>query len=166
MATRTGEDLLSALVEKTRLLESMRDSLEEEQRLIIQARADRLEENTRQALDLISGMNLLKNRFRTLLLQTGSELGLAECGTLSSVIPGMEPEIRLRLQALQKRCFTAVDAINSLLVTNEGLLKNSLDIIDRSLSLFSRLLGGCETYGAAGRLHSGKAQAGILCREI
>ncbi len=166
MATKSSEDLLSVLAEKTRVLESVRDSLEEERRLIIEARTDRLEENTRQALELISGLNLLKNRFRSLLLQTGSELGLAECGTLSSVIPGIEPATRLKLQAMQSRCFAAVDAINHLLLINEGLLKNSLDIIDRSISLFSRLLGGCETYGAAGRLHRGKAQAGILCREI
>ncbi len=166
MATRGGEDLLKLLAEKTGALEAMRASLEEEQRLIIQARPDRLEENTRQALELISGMNLLKNRFKELLLRTGNELGLGECDNLSSVMAGMDGETRSRLQAMQGRCFAAVDAINRLLVANEGLLKNSLDIIDGSLSLFSRLLGGCETYGAAGRLQNGKAQAGILCREI
>jgi hypothetical protein len=34
------------------------------------------------------------------------------------------------------------------------------------MSLFKRFLGGCETYGAAGRISNGKAASGILCREI
>jgi len=78
----------------------------------------------------------------------------------------VDKESRLMLELLQKRCFTAVDAISRLLTVNEGLIKNSLNIIDRSLSLFGRLLGGCETYGAGGRILKGKAQAGMLCREI
>jgi hypothetical protein len=52
------------------------------------------------------------------------------------------------------------------LATNEGLIKHSLTVIDRSMSLFKRFLGGCETYGAAGRISNGKAASGILCREI
>ncbi len=166
MATNSITDLLAVLDEKAGILESVRETLEEEQRLIIEARPEHLAENTARALEFISVMELAKNRFRTLLLRTGKELGLTGCDSLSSLIPGADPEAQLKLRAAQKRCLAAADAISRLLAMNEGLLRNSLDIIDRSISLFSRLLGGCETYGAAGRIQSGKAQAGILCREI
>ncbi len=166
MATNSFTDLLAVLDEKAGILESMRETLEEEQRLIIEARPEHLAENTARALEFISEMELSKNRFRTLLLQTGKELGLSGCDSLSSLITGTEPEARLKLRSAQMRCLAAADAISRLLAMNEGLLRNSLDIIDRSISLFSRLLGGCETYGAAGRMLRGRAHAGIICREI
>jgi hypothetical protein len=111
-------------------------------------------------------LNLLNRRFGTLLARTGSELGLSDTDSLSSLIHVVDPEARLQLRKLQNKCISVVEAISSLLVVNAGLINQSLDIIGRSISLFSRLLGGCETYGAAGRLSNGKAAGGILCREI
>ncbi len=166
MATNSIGDLIAVLAEKVEVLESMRETLDEEQRLIIEARVDQLDDNTNRALAFVSRLNLLNGRFKALLLSTGKELGLSDDVTLSSLMPAADPQERLELNALQKRCFAAVDAINRLLVMNKGFIRNSLEIIDGSLSLFSRLLGGCETYGAAGHLSTGKAQAGIICREI
>ncbi len=166
MATNSIGDLIAVLAEKVEVLESMRETLDEEQRLIIEALVDQLDDNTNRALAFVSRLNLLNGRFKALLLATGKELGLSDDVTLSSLMPAADPQERLELNALQKRCFAAVDAINRLLVMNKGFIRNSLEIIDGSLSLFSRLLGGCETYGAAGRLSTGKAQAGIICREI
>jgi hypothetical protein len=67
---------------------------------------------------------------------------------------------------LQKKCFSAATAIKHRLAMNERLIKQSLNIIDRSMSFFTRFLGGYETYGAAGRMMNGKAASGILCKEI
>ncbi|HTP66846.1 MAG TPA: flagellar protein FlgN [Geobacteraceae bacterium] len=166
MATNSLAELILVLAEKVRALESMRETLEEERRLIIEARVDQLNDNTNRALTLISRLNLLSSRFKALLLSAGEELGLSDSVTLSAVIPAADRQKQPELRELQRKCFTAADAINRLLTMNKGLIRNSLEIIDGSLSLFSRLLGGCETYGAAGRLHNGKAQAGIICREI
>jgi hypothetical protein len=166
MATNSHADLISVLGEKVRVLESLRDTLEEEQRLIIEARTEGLDENTRKALGFISSLNLLNSRFKALLISIGKEPGLSDDVSLSSMIRGADPGDQLELRAMQKKCFAVVDAINRLFIMNEGLVRNSLDIIDTSLSLFSRLLGGCETYGAAGRILNGKARAGIICREI
>jgi hypothetical protein len=96
----------------------------------------------------------------------GDDLGLHETGTLSALLPGVNPEIRVQLRILQKKCFSAATAIKHHLATNEGLIKQSLSVIDRSMSFFIRVLGGCETYGAGGRILNGKAASGILCREI
>ncbi len=166
MATNSLKDLMSVLAEKVRVLESMRFSLEEEERCIIELRPEQLAENTRRAEELMTRLNVVNDRFRVLLSRTGDELGLPEAGTLSALLPGVNPEIRVQLRILQKKCFSAATAIKQHLAINEGLIKQSLTVIDRSMSLFIRFLGGGETYGAAGRILNGKAASGILCREI
>jgi len=166
MATNSLKELISVLSEKAALLESVQTALEEERRSLIEARPERIEENTRIAGEFMSGISLLNSRFKTVLVRTGKELGLPDSGTLSNVISGADPEGQLQLRSLQERCFSAADAIKRLISMNEGLIKNSLEIIGRSISLFSRILGGGETYGAAGVILNGKAAAGIVCREI
>jgi hypothetical protein len=166
MSINSLTELTSLLAEKVHILESVQENLEEEQRCIIEARPERLEEYSRRAEEFMASLNLLNSRFRTLLVRSGSELGLPDADSLSSLIPVVDPEARLQLRKLQNRCISVVEAIGNLLVINAGLIKQSLDIIGRSISLFSRLLGGCETYGAAGRLSNGKSAGGILCREI
>jgi hypothetical protein len=157
---------MSVLAEKIRLLESMQYLLEEEGRCIIELKPEQLEENTRQAEDLMTRLNAVNGRFSALLYRTGDELGLHDTGTLSSLFPGVNPGIRVQLSILQNKCFSAASAIKHNLAINEGLIKQSLIVIDRSMSLFIRFMGGCETYGAAGRILNGKASSGILCREI
>jgi len=166
MPTSSLKELISVLSEKAHLLETVQKALEEEQRCLIESRPEGIEENTRRAGEFISSVFLLNNRFKTLLGRTGNELGLPDAGSLSMVISGVDPEGQLQLKALQARCFSAADAIKSLISMNERLIKNSLEIIGRSISLFSRILGGGETYGAAGRILNGKSAAGIICREI
>jgi hypothetical protein len=166
MSTNSLTELISVLAEKADILESMRETLEEEQRCIIEARPDRLVDNTSRAEGFMTRLNVVNNRFKALLARTGKELGLPDAGSLSPLISGVDPESRQKLRFLQKKCFFAAEAINRLLVINEGLIKHSLDIIDRSIFLFSRLLGGCETYGSAGRIMNGKPAGGILYREI
>lgn len=166
MATNSLTDLISVLAEKVRVLESMRLFLEEEERCIIARKPEQLVENTRRAEDLMNGLNAVNDRCRALLLRAGDELGLPEAGTLSSLLPGVNPEVRGQLRILQKECFSAATAIKHRLAINERLINQSLTIIDRSMSFFTRFLGGCETYGAAGRMMNGKAAGGILCKEI
>jgi hypothetical protein len=166
MSTNNLTELMTVLAEKVDILESVRETLEEEQRCIIEARSERLEENTSRAEEFMTRLNVVNNRFRTLLARTGEELGIPDAGSLSSLISGVDTEARQKLRFLQKKCFFAAEAINRLLVINEGLIKHSLDIIDRSIFLFSRLLGGGETYGSAGRILNGKAAGSILYREI
>jgi len=166
MSTNSLTELTSVLAEKVQLLESMRFFLKEEERCIIELNPAQLEENTRQAEELMTGLNAVNERVRVLLCRVGDELGLHEAGTLSVLLPRVNAEIRVQLRVLQKKCFSAAAAIKHHLAINEGLIKQSLSIIDRSMSLFIRVLGGCETYGATGRISKGKAARGILCREI
>lgn len=166
MPTNSLNELVAVLLEKAQLLESVRDSLEEEQRCIIKADPEGLGAKTLAAEEGITRINDLNSRFKTTLARSGEDLGIPQAKTLSSIISAVEPETRIRLRELQERCFSAATAIGGIIATNRLLITNSLDIIDRSLSLFSNLLGGAETYGAAGRISSGKAAAGICCREI
>ena len=166
MTANSLKELMSVLLEKSFLLESLRDRLMEEQRRIIEANPENLEATTRDAEECLSRMHSLNGRFAMQLGKVASELGLEENPSLSSIIISVEPEASIHLQKLQDRCFSIADDIASLLKTNEALLKNSLDIIGRSLSFFSSLLGGADTYGATGRLYHKKTTAGIFCREI
>ncbi len=166
MPTSSLTELMAVLGEKADLLEAMGRALEEERRLIIAARTDRLDENTARAAECVAALNQLNSRFRALLLRSAEERGIPGIDSLSSLMAAVDPDSRLKLKALQKRCFAAAEAIARPNGTNEGLIRNSLDIIGRSISLFSRLLSGYETYGAAGRIQYGKSHSGILCREI
>lgn len=166
MPTNSLKELIEVLSEKAVLLESVQKALEEERRCLIESRPEGLDEKTRDAEESISRLNNLNSRFRTLLARTGDEVGLPGVETLSSLIAAVEPQTRIQLKDLQERCISAAGAIGGIIAINQALIKNSLAIIGRSLSLFSNLLGGAETYGAAGRVSNGKAAAGIFCREI
>ena len=166
MATNSVTDLMAVLAEKVRVLEAMRFFLEEEEHCITALKPEQLAENSRQGEVLMTRLNSANDRFRALLSRAGEELGIPEAGNLSALLPGVEPEIRAQLLILQKNCFSAAAAIKDHLAVNEGLIKQSLNVIDRSMSLFRRFLGGCDTYGAAGRISNGKTASGILCREI
>jgi FlgN protein len=166
MTTNNLKELVAVLFEKVHILEEIRDRLEDEQRCIIEFHPESLDEKTRDAEESFRRLNLVNRRFRAILERSGNELGLTGKVSLSSLIDAIEADDGIQLRELQDRCFSAAAAVSSLLSMNELLLKNSLDIVGRSLSLFSTLLGGAETYGSAGRLSSGKAVAGILCREI
>lgn len=166
MSKNSQTDLMSVLSEKVRVLESMQFFLEEEERCIIEHKPEQLEENTRQTEELMNRLNAVNDRLRLLLFRVGDELGLNEAGTLSSLLPGVSPEIRVQLRTSQKKCFSAAAAIKHHLEKNEGLIKQSLSVIDRSMSLFIRVLGGYETYGANGSMLKVKAARGVLRQEI
>jgi len=166
MPTSSLKELIALLSEKAHLLESVQKALEEERRCLMESRPEALNEKTREAEETIVRLNKMNSRFRTLLTRTGEEVGRPEVETLSSLISAVEPQNRVHLRVLQERCFSAAGAIGGIIATNQALIKNSLEIIGRSLSLFSNLLGGAETYGSAGRVSNGKAVAGIFCREI
>ena len=166
MSTNSMKDLMSVLDEKVHVLELMRSFLEEEERCIIEHKPQQLEENTRLTEEIVTRLNAVNDRLRVLLQRVGEELGFHEASTLSSLLPRVNPGIRAQLCNSQKKCFSAAAAINHHLARNEGLIKQSLRVIDRTMSLIIRALGGCETYGATGRMLKGKAGSGILCREI
>lgn len=166
MATSSLRDLESVLAEKARILEAVRERLAAGQRCIIAADAKRLDEETRKAEEGFNRLNLLNESVRSILARSGDELGLPDKEQLSTIIAALEPEARSRFQELQKRCYSVAGSISILLTMNEALLKNSLDIVGRSLTLFGTFLKGEETYGAAGRMTNSGTAAGIICREI
>jgi hypothetical protein len=166
MLTINLTELMSVLSEKVNVLESMRFSLEEEERCIIAHKPMQLQENTRQTEELMARLNAVNDRLGVLLLRVGGELGLKETGTLSALLPGVSPEIRVQLRMFQEKCFSTAAAIKHHLAINERLIKQSLSVIDRSMSLFIRVLGGYDTYGANGCILKAKAARGVLCREI
>ena len=165
--TNSLKELIAVLVEKARILESVRERLAEGQRCIIEARPDRLAEETGEAGESFLRLNSLNKRFTTLLPRVAKEMGLPEKTSLSALISAVNPESGIQLRELQDRCFSIAGAIATILSMNEVLIKNSLDIIGRSLALFCNLLGTPETYGAAGRMsNNDKMAASIICREI
>jgi hypothetical protein len=166
MTTNSLKELTALLAEKVRVLDAVMDKLAEWQRCIVEARPEVLVEKTCNAEEGFNLLNSINARFRTLLPKVADELGLPENSSLSALISAADPESGIKLRELQKRCFSVAAAIASLLKMNEHLIKNSLEIIGRSLTLFSNFLKGTETYGAAGRMSGGRSSTGIICREI
>jgi hypothetical protein len=166
MSTSNLKELTTLLAEKARLLETARERLTQGQKCIIEADIARLDDATSKAGENFIRLNEISSRFGTLLSLSCRELGLSEKGSLSTFIAAIGPERSSELRKLQERCISAAGAVSSILGMNEALLKNSLDLVGRSLTLFSSLLCAGETYGAGGRISSGKSAAGIVCREI
>lgn len=166
MTTNSLNELISLMAEKALLLETVRERLKDEQQCIMAGSPVALDAATREVEQSFSRLIAANDRFSSLLSVAASEMGLTADSNLTSVIRNVDPESGMQLRKLQDRCFSVADAISATLGMNEALLRNSLEIVGRSLSLFSNLLGGGETYGAAGRLSSGKAAPGVLYREI
>lgn len=165
MATNSLKELETALVEKARILESVHARLAESQHCIIEADTKRLDEATHKAEEGFIRLNSFNKSFRTVLARNGEELGLSGEAQLTAIISASAPEVRSRLQELQKRCINIAVSISDLLTLNEALLRGSLEIVGNSLSLFAKFLGGEDTYGAAGRMANCGSAAGI-CREV
>ncbi len=165
MSRNSLKELESALVEKVSVLEAVRERLASGQRCIMEADTEGLDEETLKAQEGFDRLNSLNKKLMSILARSGEELGLPAKAQLTAIISSLEPDAKTRLHELQKRCFSIAGSIDLLLAMNDALLRNSLEIVGNSLSLFATFLRGEETYGAAGRMTNSGTAAGI-CREI
>ncbi len=165
MAGSIGE-LITRLVESERAMEEMTQALAEEQRCIVGMDLPRLHENEGRKEQATAGLARLQGLCSELIRRAGTELGHREIHNLSALIAVVAPVQQTELQPVQQRQVRLATALERQFGLNRTLLMNSIGMIQKSMTQFGRLLGGCDTYGVQGRIHNGRTTGTVLCREL
>jgi len=156
-------DVLTAKEDSLRLLRSI---LEEEQRCIVELRADELNKMTCRKEEVAETVRELNERLRETLTRSFRELNLAGEINLSPVIEKLNGLEKDKLLSLQDRLVSVAHNIENLLSVNGGLLESSLRLVNGSMNFFKQVLSKSDTYGNAGRMMETPAATRIICREI
>ena len=144
----------------------MRFALTEEQDCIVDLDLERLAENGGRKEQITARLTRVREECRTAMQHAGCELGLDKSPSLSAIIDAAAEAEQVRLRPLQRRLMRLARSLERQHDMNRKMLENSIGMINSSMTLFGRLLGGCDTYGAQGRISSGRASGSILRREI
>ena len=159
--------LISLLSEKERAMKEMAGTLAEEQQSIINMDPLSVEDASRRKQDVTARLVCLSVECRVLMEKVGVERGLEPGNTLnlSLLLEAASPGEQDRLRPLQNRLLLLAGAVERQIELNRRILGNAVGMVRRSLSLIGRLLGDCDTYGAHGRVSTGRTGACIVSRE-
>ena len=158
--------LITCLNDNEKVLKELAFSLTEEQRCIVEIDLARLAENGGRKEEITARLKSVREECRALMQQAGCELGIGETPSLSTLIAATGATEQIKLLPLQRRLMTLAEALERQHDMNRRMLENSINMIKSSMALFARLLGGCDTYGAMGRINSGRASGSFLRQEI
>ena len=158
--------LIALLTLKERTMEEMVRILSEEQSRIIDMNPAAVAESNLMKEEVISRLSGLSEECQVLMASVGAERGLEQSVNLSLLIGTASDLERQNLLPLQRRLVLLAGSLNRQQELSRMLLTHSLGLIQRSMALFSKLLGGCDTYGARGRVSTGSAGISFLSREI
>ena len=159
-------ELFTLLTENEKVLAELAFALAEEQRSIVDLDIERLTENGGRKEEITARLIRVREECSSLMQQAGDELGLNEIPSLSPLIAAAAVVEQIKLRPLQWRLVRLAQALERQHDMNRRMLENSIGMIKSSMNLFGRLLGGCDTYGAQGRVNSGMASGNIFHREI
>ena len=159
-------ELISLLSENEKVLGELAFALSEEQRCIVDLDLGRLTENGVMKEEITARLMKVREECRAVMKQAGSELGLKEISSMSILIAASTTADQRKLHPLQQRLMRLAQALERQHDLNRRMLENSIGLIKSSMALFSRLLGGCDTYGASGQISSGRSRGSILRQEI
>jgi len=165
MASSMAE-IITLLTENEKVLAEFAFALTEEQRCIIDLDLERLSENGGRKEEILARLILVRDKGGALLQQAGGELGLNDIPSLSTLIDAAAAAEQKELRPLQRRLVRLARTLERQHDMNRRMLENSINMIKRSMDLFGRLLGGCDTYGAQGRINSSGASGSILRQEM
>lgn len=158
--------LIALLTLKERTMEEMACILSEEQRRIMEMNPAAVAESNLMKEEVTSRLARLADECRVLMASVGVERGLEQSVNLSLVIDTASDSERQNLVPLQQRLLLLAGSLRRQQDLSRRMLTHSLGLIQRSMALFSKLLGGCDTYGARGRVCTGSAGISFLSREI
>lgn len=165
MASSVAE-LISLLSENERILGELSSALTDEQRCIVDLDLERLAENGGKKCEIMDRLTRVRDEGRALLRQAGAELGIHEIESLTALIAAAAAAEQHQLRPVQQRLLRLSQRLERQHAANRRMLENSIGMIKSSLALFVRLLGGCDTYGAQGRITSGGTSGSIFRQEI
>ncbi len=159
-------ELISVLNDNEQILTELASALTEEQSCIIDLDLERLARNGGRKEALMARLARVREECGALMRQAGAELGLAETPSLSPLIAAAASAEQSRLLPLQQRLMQLARTLERQHDMNRRMLENSIGMINGSMAMFSRLLGGCDTYGARGHINNGMTSGSFLRQEI
>lgn len=158
--------LISLLTENERVLGELACALADEQRCIVDLDLEQLAENGGRKGEIMDRLTRVRDEGQALLRQAGAEQGINEIPSLTVLIAAAAAAEQSQLRPLQQRLLRLGQRLERQHATNRRMLENSIGMIKSSMALFIRLLGGCDTYGAQGRITSGGTSGSIFRQEI
>jgi len=160
------DSLISLLSENEQVLSDLAEALDEEQRCIVDLDLQQLAENSSRKMQIMARLGKFREEGMRLMQEAGTELGCTETPNLTGLLSVAGSREQARLAPLQQRLMNRARTVERQHEINRRILEKSNGMINSSLSLCARMLGGCDTYGAQGRISSGMAGVSILRREI
>ena len=153
--------LTDVLIEQTKILKELHQTLEDEQKSIAALDTQAMEALNSQKEQLIQRQRLMTETLHGVLSATALQYGLASSSTLSEIIEKMPLSIRGQVEPLQQAARLAGVEVSMLANQNRGMLERFLGVVNDSLGFILRILNTSNTYGVRGTYLS-NAQSGAV----
>ena len=153
--------LTDVLIEQTKILKELQQTLEDEQKSIAALDTQAMEALNSQKEQLIQRQRLMTETLHGVLSATALQYGLASSSTLSEIIEKMPLSIRGQVEPLQQAARLAGVEVSMLANQNRGMLERFLGVVNDSLGFILRILNTSSTYGVRGTYLS-NAQSGAV----
>lgn len=157
----TAHRLTDVLIEQTKILKELQQTLEDEQKAIATLDTQAMEALNSQKEQLIQRQRLMTETLHGVLSATAVQYGLTSLSTLSEVIEKMPLSIRGQVEPLQQAARQAGLEVSLLANQNRGMLERFLGVVNDSLGYILRILNTSNTYGVRGTYLS-NAQSGAV----
>jgi len=133
---QTIADLAELLTGQKTILENMLVLSREEQKVIIEGKADQLEDIVRQELRELGKLGAIEKKRMALHKELASELGLSDSElTVSAIAQRIEPDEREVIRGLQTELTTLISLHTALNNENRELIKAHLEYTDAMLDV-------------------------------
>jgi flagellar biosynthesis/type III secretory pathway chaperone len=157
----TAHRLTDVLIEQTKILKELQQTLEDEQKAIAALDTQAMEALNSQKEQMIQRQRLMTETLHGVLSATAVQYGLTSSSTLSEVIEKMPLSIRGQVEPLQQAARQAGLEVSLLANQNRGMLERFLGVVNDSLGFILRILNTSNTYGVRGTYLS-NAQSGAV----
>ncbi|MDK9716771.1 MAG: flagellar protein FlgN [Trichlorobacter sp.] len=157
----TANRLTDVLIEQTKILKELQQTLEDEQKAIAALDTQAMEALNNQKEQLIQHQRLMTETLHTVMSETCAQYGLASSATLGELIEKMPISMRGQVEPLQQAVKQAGSIVSLLANQNRSMLERFLGVVNESLGFILRILNTSNTYGVRGTYLS-NTQAGAV----
>ena len=157
----TANRLTETLSEQLTILNELQQTLQDEQRAIVNIDTPLMETLNSQKELLIARQRKVTEKLRTVMAETARQLGLSPAVTLGELVEKMPMSMKTQVEPLQLAAKQSSSAVSALANQNRGMLERFLGVVNESLGFILRILNTSNTYGVRGTYLS-NAQSGAV----
>jgi flagellar biosynthesis/type III secretory pathway chaperone len=158
--------LIQALNEKLELMERLRNVLDEERRAVVAIDLPLLEETSREKERLSAEVARHETRFRETVAGVAAETATPQGTKLPVMLERFQDDEREEASPLVESLLNLAEGVERRTRMNADLLKDSLGLVNNSISFFERVFARFDTYNDTGKVGKGGTRARLVCREI